>query len=550
MKRSLKRLALVLSFLLLLSSVVGCGVKDKESAVKDADKDASKVESNNKDEYAPKEDKIYEIKYLVWVTNPSSEDALRVKEINEQFNVKLIPDFVDASKWDEILGVKLASGEMPDILPSKGIDKFALYLDQEILAEVPMEAVKKYAPDYYNMVQKAYPTAWASCGSEGKNYGLPHIVGQYVFSEPIAWRDDWLRNVGINKIPETLDEWEEAFIKFRNDDPNKSGKKDTYAFSTTAISPISGAFGTILGGWGAIPGLGKGEFSGIWFEKDGKVVNTAIEPGARDTLELLSKWYKLELMDPEFVTTENKGGYWAVSTDFVNGRIGVSNHGDATHWDTELSANPKELKEIDPNATFALGLPPIGPDGKTRGTTAFPMNTGASFVFTKNSEPDKIGKILSLYNYHVEDFDQWFYNAYGVVGKHVTENIDNNGNLTGYKFIEEDPAKRVLELGFGVFFHTQPPEYVRKVTPAYFEKFEKLGFSEHGVSDLAYQLYMPSIGKYITDLRKMTTEAYVNIITGEKPIEYFDEFVEKWKKNGGQILLDEANEYYKKSKAK
>ena len=38
-----------------------------------------------------------------------------------------------------------------------------------------------------------------------------------------VWRDDWLKKVGIDKIPETLDEAETAFYKFRNDDPDGNG---------------------------------------------------------------------------------------------------------------------------------------------------------------------------------------------------------------------------------------------------------------------------------------------------------------------------------------
>ena len=42
----------------------------------------------------------------------------------------------------------------------------------------------------------------------------------------------------------------------------------------------------------------------------------------------------------------------------------------------------------------------------------------------------------------------------------------------------------------------------------------------------------------------MVSETYIAIITGDKPISYFDEFVDKWRKAGGDTLEKEANEWY------
>ena len=42
----------------------------------------------------------------------------------------------------------------------------------------------------------------------------------------------------------------------------------------------------------------------------------------------------------------------------------------------------------------------------------------------------------------------------------------------------------------------------------------------------------------------MASEVFTDIITGAKPIEAFDGFVEQWCANGDQILTDEANALY------
>ena len=50
--------------------------------------------------------------------------------------------------------------------------------------------------------------------------------------------------------------------------------------------------------------------------------------------------------------------------------------------------------------------------------------------------------------------------------------------------------------------------------------------------------------KYNSMLDKARETAYIQIITGEKPIEYFDEWVKIWEENGGLTLEKEANEWY------
>ena len=50
-------------------------------------------------------------------------------------------------------------------------------------------------------------------------------------------------------------------------------------------------------------------------------------PEMKEALERIAKWYQDGVIDPEFVTGENQGGYWALSHSFINGRIGVSGGG-------------------------------------------------------------------------------------------------------------------------------------------------------------------------------------------------------------------------------
>jgi putative aldouronate transport system substrate-binding protein len=51
-------------------------------------------------------------------------------------------------------------------------------------------------------------------------------------------------------------------------------------------------------------------------------------------------------------------------------------------------------------------------------------------------------------------------------------------------------------------------------------------------------------------LNKLESEAYLKIIYGEKPLEYFDEFVKEWKTNGGDQVTEDVNKWYQSLKSK
>ena len=56
---------------------------------------------------------------------------------------------------------------------------------------------------------------------------------------------------------------------------------------------------------------------------------------------------------------------------------------------------------------------------------------------------------------------------------------------------------------------------------------------------------LPSASLYNTECEKILSEGYIGIITGEKPVDYFDEMVKAWYAAGGQTLTEEANAIYK-----
>lgn len=486
------------------------------------------------DPTAPKADKTYKLSWVTGQSTPVDPDGEIVKYWEDKLNVDFDIWNVDANSYNEVLNLKFASGEIPDRLLVRDFASFQKYVNQDVLAEIPLDMLKKYAPNLYSKTEKEFPKAFDYAKVNGKIYGIPTLVFYDRFHVPVVWRGDWLKNVGIAKTPETLQEFETALYKFVNDDPDKNGKKDTYGLSKSAIDLIYGAFGYQ---------------PKYWTQKDGKLVYGGVQPEMKEALAVLNKWYKDGIIDPEFVSGENKGGYWALSHAFINGRIGLTSHGYYYHWKPLLfegdaaSHDYLEVKKVNPQAADQLvyGLPAKGPQGKM-GAPQGSMLNGIFIAFGKQleKEPDKLAKALQVSDsISGESYENYLTGKFGIKGKHWDFNdqqlpvLKNNINT---EQLEKMGGNSVLE-------SIELPEFsaMRNKLSAEWATANKL--DQGGIrNELLAPL--PSQGKFGAELDKLLDQTYLSIIMGDKPISAFDEFVQKWRSGGGAQLEKEANDWF------
>lgn len=72
-----------------------------------------------------------------------------------------------------------------------------------------------------------------------------------------------------------------------------------------------------------------------------------------------------------------------------------------------------------------------------------------------------------------------------------------------------------------------------------------LGLDQHGIYN-RLEVATPSLIQYTPELIRMRDKAYISIITGDQPVDYFDTFVVEFMEAGGKQVLHEANEWYKR----
>ena len=488
-------------------------------------------------------------------TENVNPDAVQKKAIEDKYDINLDVWDVTWQKYDEIMDLKIASGKIPDIIYAKTTTSAQKYLEQGVAAYLDEQYLREKMPNFFARLDEEAPGIMKYYYVDGKLSALPSFsVPVSTSGVPMVWRGDWLTNVGIDKTPETLEEYEEAFYKFANNDPDGNGQKDTYGLSRSGMYAVFASYGYVP----AICQSGTANF--IWIEKDGKLVCSAVQPEMKQALEKLSKWYRDGIIDPEFIIGENKGGYWAISHQFVNGVIGFTCHGMSYHWEPmfyegtdtiKSSQNRFELLQNDRQAADTLkisGIPPKNIAKADYGKSEYVK--GERWMFSKElvADKQKFERLLEIYDdiyASKSNFDFANIGEKGVVWeyKEVPTILGDMYKMTDYIGDWKDEQYRIKnKFEFSLFKPSFAKEY--DVESPRDKWNEQMGFGQnsHPVSKLYVTL--PSETKYSSDLIKMEEDAYYSIIVGEKPIEYFDEFVSNWYKSGGDILEQEANEWY------
>ena len=548
MKKSFKRvMAGMMVSAMAVTSLAGCGGSSKGTDTTTANQPAqttaagataaeqSKAEENTQAQAEEKGEPV-QMEWLVGQTSAEvDDDAEVVKMIEERFNIDLKTWYVDAKKFEENLNVRFAGGEMPDVLVVNNLSLLPTYVEGGIIGEIPIEEIREKAPHYAAVADANDDgTLWSTMIYKGKNYGITNPMD----AVPMAmfWRKDWLDKLGL-EVPETLEDYEKVLTAFVEQDPDGNGKKDTAGMAERSFGAVFGAFGLrcVTGGQ---PGFKVEEMQ---LGDDNVPFFPYIHPDAKKALTVLHDWYEKGIIDKEFITGENHGGYTWLSHSFMNGQIGLTSaqpyHYLVSSTDTSDPNNygvcMKEFKGLNPDSDILIGPAPVGPDGKS-GTEGWNLTGRLTCLTTKGvSDPRKVDAFLAMLDAYYADMDYARLVNYGLEGKHW-----ENTAYGPVRLMEGVDLRKegVLQVDFG-----STVTFAENITP------EKTKFGHDVTGNGYYRFNAPPVEEFsnvIATLDTLTEQAYFDMITGAKPLDYFDTFVEEFKKAGGEAAEKAVQEAY------
>ncbi len=481
----------------------------------------------------------YTFTVLTWQAGVLDEDCYMVNYWNDYYGVNFVVESLEQGSEGELIPLRLADGVVPDIIKWDRSHLIGL-VEEGMYGTFSVETLKEFAPKVYQEMADLEGLI-DYCSIDGELFTLGYAPLTSRYPNIAVWRRTWLEAIG-EEVPTTLEDAERCWYAFTFDDPDGNGENDTYGLSKGGISQVYAAYGL---------------YTDWIMDENGQLVHKNVSPRRREALEKLAKYYADGVLDPEFITGENYGGYWGVSHAFTSGRIGFTQHGNFTHWPftylnttAETFANggamfqnfPDEATETDMPYVYAQPLE--GPYGDcTYGVAGYDTLCGFSKAFIEDEA--RFGRFLEIaqdlggYN----ELETYLQNRFGAKGVHW--DYDEDGfpvSFPGYDTV----AGRVsigglITFQFAMSAAAEAALADREDQAAY---ARLLADVDYKTSEKWVMNKLPSQSDYMTELNKMYDEVSMDIITGAKPIEAFDEFVTQWYANGGQILTDEANELY------
>ncbi|RED66426.1 extracellular solute-binding protein [Cohnella phaseoli] len=519
-----KKLVLMLLVVFTVASILsGCGGSKDNGA----EGSGSSSPSGGEESKAAQSAEPVELSVFSWMfEGADSPDSVIYKKLQEKLNVRLKPVTASWNDWEEKLNVMIASGEMPDVFVSYGIDRPVQY--RQWIKEGMVLPISDYADSYPNIRDSLANFEMLAKTTGGKHYALP-IYNESgsgkdaVSGHNILIRKDWLDMLGLS-VPTTIDEFYSVAKAFTENDPDGNGKKDTYGYTSSSGGvwwqyPIFNAFDTS---------------TERWEKKDGQWMPEVISEETKEAVTFLHQMYNEKMLDPEFMlNTDDKK-----IEKFVTGKVGMIIHNaNATFYNDIYNKFNQAKPEADPKSIFTWV-------GTLKGKTGIQRMDGFNNFWCETSinagiSEEKRQKALELLDFLLSDEGQDLM-LNGVEGVHYKKDGDT---VVSLMTDEEKTKDKGFSLKALVSWNT---DYLPDTTP---NKAEIVALSkstgDYAVSNpLAYlnideDALDPSIPNQLTDF---VNEEIVKLIANSKDVAAdFDKFKEAWLSKGGAKVIEETN---------
>ncbi|KRE46653.1 ABC transporter substrate-binding protein [Paenibacillus sp. Soil522] len=238
------------------------------------------------------------------------------KEIQARTGVQIEFQHPAQGQLGEQFNLMVASNKLPDVVVHSwnsypgGAQK--AIRDKKI---IPLNDYLDNAPNLKVLFDSNPEWRKMASTDDGDIIGFPFIrenVTQQVFVGP-AIRKDWLDKLKLSS-PTTIDEWYTVLKAFKEQDPNGNGAADEIPINIPAGElAFAGAFGT----------------PNDFYQENYTVKYGPIEPGFKEYLATMNRWYVEGLLDKDFATTDSKmkdakitGNQVGSTVLFLNGGIG------------------------------------------------------------------------------------------------------------------------------------------------------------------------------------------------------------------------------------
>lgn len=482
------------------------------------------------------------------------EDNGYTRYLKKQLNIqnKDVFEAGENDNYQETVSMTIASRELPDVMVVNDMDMLQLLVDNDLvedLTQVYEYCTSSRIKDIYN-----------SYGSEildnvtfdGKLMALPET--NIDDGPSLCWlRKDWMDKLGLD-APETVEDVENIVHEFVQKDPGGNGKGETVGL--VCDDELTGGCGYSYEYQNDIIFASFGAFPKQWiYNKDGEVVYGSVQNEAKAALGKLRKMYQQGTLDNNFLMRESNN----IIELIVSGKCG-------SFFGPWWSPNNPLMSAMqkNPNAEWQPYLIQTDKDGQTSFAS---QNPNDKYVVVRKGykHPEIVMKIVSVLfddlRYDEEDvreMERYYQDNVDPTARPLAINVDYKDALMRcYDSLKDaiQGRKKLEDLGLleGAYYISCSKYLDRKKDTsaqkswedwaAYASRMTACSVLRKGQTRQVKSLFFGETKTMKSNwwrLEELEKKVYLEIVTGQKPLSYFDEFVKEWNRQGGEKIRGEV----------
>ena len=486
----------------------------------------------------------------------SYSDNVWTRGWEKQFNIRTeIMWEADGSTnaYETKLNLAIASKQLPDLIITDNYSQFASLQAAGLLAPLD-EVIEQYGYDQLKQNLYADGVSMSIGKVGGVQYGIPEGAQSFQ-SREVFIRADWMKELNL-EAPKTMA------------DVIAIGKAFVDAGKAQYALPL---YNKVIDGFGDIMAVANSvnAYPRFWYEKDGKVAYGSVQPEMKQVLSLYADLYKNNYLDKAFASIDAG----VLAEQITSGKLGImlSDFWVVT-WPTPTLF---EANQADWNIYSVMPYTADDPAFKIQA----PENNGKmvcvragyehpevllkllNFAVAKTSDPS-MAEAETYHTMVVDGENRTVFNAtpFNVMRDDPMTNYHTAVNVTAA--IEKNDESLLVSPHDKTQYSNILP-YIASVKAG--EVPAVAGWTAYKLfygEDSCFGVFNKNIaqGKYLISatnsyrpetmvrqwgtLVQMEDKFIVDIITGNKGIEAFDEFVKAWNDLGGAAIMDEMNAWY------
>lgn len=476
------------------------------------------------------------------------ENNVYTRYLRECLNIQNENIFEEHSEqYTTNVEMAIAANQLPDVMVVEDKETLLRLVEKDLIADLTESYQNCTSQGILDMYDSYENSAVDTAMIDGRLMALPEP--NFVDGPNFLWlRKDWLDKLGL-KEPETVEDVVEIVRAFITMDPGGNGEGNTIGLVCHAdltgengynyefqLDPIFSFFNAYPKQW--------------YLDEEGNVVYGSVQPEAKAALTFLNELYEEGILDQSFMLRSMNN----IAEVIIDGKCG-SFFG--PWW---APNNPlMDAKAADPDAVWEPYLISTTPEGKTR---YFDQRPSYKYVVVRKDfeHPEIVFKMASVMfdkmryeDTENEEFESYFQRNVDSTARPISINIDYSNAL--YQCYEQvnaalsgavDPdSLQILEHSYYVkcSAYLEHPEtadaeewaaYVSRITACALIQEENL------------EVISPVFSGEVTmsaewwKLEALEKEAYLELIAGEKDMDYFEDFVQEWMEQGGEQILKEV----------